>query len=82
MLIPSMVDVVEHINAADELLKCLTGKPEARFVLDAALQLPAIVALSMLRLQGALTDTVLSVILAVGAQPLASLLLVCKSCKL
>ncbi len=48
LLIPRMVDVDEHINAADELLKCLTAAPDARFVLGQQLKLPAIVALSTL----------------------------------
>lgn len=68
LLIPSMVDVDEHISAADELLKCLTAAPDARFVLEQPLKLPAIVTLGMLHpLHESLADKqrVLSVMLAV-----------------
>lgn len=72
LLIPSMVDVDEHISAADELLKCLTAAPDARFLLDQPLKMPAVVALSALHpLHESLGDRqrVLSVMLAVRIIP-------------
>ncbi|BDA47782.1 probable MATH domain and coiled-coil domain-containing protein At3g at N-terminal half [Coccomyxa sp. Obi] len=68
LLIPSMIDVDEHISAADELLKCLTAAPDARFVLGQPLKLPAIIALSTLHpLHESLADRqrIMSVMLAV-----------------
>jgi hypothetical protein len=61
-----MVRVDEHIDAADELLKCLTKKQGQRFALDESLQLPAVVALSMLQVDVSLTETVLAVVVAVS----------------
>lgn len=65
LMIPSMVDASEHSSAAEELLKCLSEKPDARFTLDSPLRLPATLALSMLRVNSHLTEMVLSVVMTV-----------------